>query len=147
MKSNIELVKEALAVAEAGDMKKLAGLVTDDMTFEGPMPEPQPKAAYLGMLGALLHAIPNWKFDAKNFVEKGDQVSAIFNVNGTHTDTLTLPMLTKPLPATGKRFQVAAEPVEFTFKGGKISRIKVEAVPGGGVMDILAQLGVTLPVA
>ena len=145
MQSNIELVKEALAVIEAGDMKKLSSLVTDDMTFEGPVPEPLPKAAFLGLLEALTHAIPNWKFDAKGFVERGDTVSATLNVNGTHTGTLALPMLPQPLPASGKRFQVPAEPSEFTLKGGKISRIKAEVVPGGGVMGILAQLGVAMP--
>jgi len=128
-------------------MKKLSGLVTDDMTFEGPVPEPLHKAAYLGLIDALIHAIPNWKFGAKGFVERGAKVSVTLNVNGTHTGTLALPMLPQPIPATGKRFQVPAEPFEFTLKGGKISRITAEVVPGGGVMGMLAQLGVAMPSA
>ena len=147
MQSNIELVKEALAAVEAGDMEKLSSLTADDMTLEGPVPEPLPKAAYLGLIDALIHAIPNWKFDANGFVERGDKVSVTLNVNGTHTGTLALPMLPQPIPATGKRFQVPAEPFEFTFKGGKISRITAEVVPGGGVMGMLAQLGVAVPSA
>ena len=48
MQSNIELVKEALAVVEAGDMKKLSGLVTDDMTFEGRCLSRCPRPRILG---------------------------------------------------------------------------------------------------
>ena len=102
MQSNIDLLKESPAVVEAGDVKKLSGLVTDDMTFEGPAPAPLAKAAYLGLIDALIHAIPNWKFDANSFVERGDKVLVTLNVNGTHTDTLTLAMLPQPIPATGK---------------------------------------------
>jgi len=147
MQSNIELLKEALAAVEAGDMEKLSSLTADDMTLEGPVPEPLPKAAYLGLMGALTAGIPDWKFNASGFVEKGDQVSVTFSINGTHTGVLSLPMLPQPFPATGKRFQMPAEHIEFTVKGDKVSRIKLEVIPGGGVMGILAQLGVAVPSA
>lgn len=145
MQSNTQFVREALAVAETGNMQKLSGLVTEDMTFESAATDPLSKTAYLALLEALLQAIPNWQFDPKNFIERGNKVSVTLHINGTHTATLTLPMLAQPLPATGKHFQSPPELCEFTFKSGKISRIVSQVVPGGGVRGLLAQLGAALP--
>jgi hypothetical protein len=37
------------------------------------------------------------------------------------------------------------EPTTVTVKDGKISRLEAAVVPGGGVMGVLAQLGVPVP--
>jgi hypothetical protein len=142
--SATDVLKQALVYIEAGDIDKVASMTTDDLVFEGGMPEAVGKNEFIGMMKALVSAIPDWKFNAQNFQENGNIVRVIFQVTGTQTRTLSLPMLPQPVAPTGKHFQIPREPTEFIFTGNKVSRIHVDPVPGGGVMGILEQLGVRI---
>lgn len=144
--SNTELVKSALAAFESGDPKKAESLLSDDMMFSGPVPQPIPRKDFVGLQGALVAAIPDWKFNASDYKEQGDVVTLKVHISGTHTRPLSLPpMGIQSLPPTGKRVQLPYETLTVTVKNGKATRIEGDHVEGGGVPGLLDQLGVKMP--
>src|SRR5258708_18531729 len=42
--------------------------------FSGPVPQPVGRADFLALQGALIKALPDWKFNAKSFKVQGDKV-------------------------------------------------------------------------
>jgi ketosteroid isomerase-like protein len=76
--SNTDLVKAALAAFESGDTKMADSLLSDDMVFAGPVPQPVGKHEFIGLQGALVAAIPDWKFNASEYKE---QASAALTPN------------------------------------------------------------------
>ena len=142
----IDVVKAGLAASEAGQTSKFASLLTDDMVFAGPVPQPVGKHEFVGLMTAMVAGMPDWKFNATDFKQNGNQVTATLQITGTQTRELNLPMPGLPkLPATGKHVSLPKEPTTFTVKDDKISRLESTNVPGGGVAGVLAQLGVTMP--
>jgi predicted ester cyclase len=142
----IDVVKAGLAASESGQTSKFESFLTDDMVFAGPVPQPVGKREFVGLMSALVAAIPDWKFNATDFKENGNQVTVTFQITGTQTGELNLPMPGFPkLPPTGKHVSLPKEPTTVTVKDGKISRLEASVVPGGGVAGVLAQLGVSMP--
>jgi predicted ester cyclase len=142
----IEIVMAGLATSESGQPGKFADWLSDDMVFAGPLPQPVGKREFVGLQTAMVAAMPDWKFNGKDFKQDGDKVTATFQISGTQTAELNLPMPGFPkLPATGKHVSLPQEGMTFTVKDGKISRIESAGVPGGGVSGVLAQLGVSMP--
>lgn len=143
--SAIDIVKAGLAATEAGDFKKLDGMVADDYVFAGPVPEPVGKREFMGLQSALLTAMPDWKFNATDFKEDGDVVTVTLRVTGTQTGELKVPMPGIPiLPASGKQVSLPGEISMFTVKNGKLARLDVTPTVGGGLLGILSQLGVPM---
>ena len=144
--SVMDIVKEGLAATEAGDFKKLDSLIADDFTMSGPVPMPVGKREFMGLQMALLKAMPDWKFNATDVRENGDQVTMMLGISGTQTGELQLPMPgMPPIPASGKKVSLPAEPTTFTVRNGKLTKLEVESTPAGGVAGILSQLGVSMP--
>ena len=143
--SAIDIVKAGLAAIEAGDFKKLDGMVADDYVFAGPVPEPLGKREFMGLQSALLTAMPNWKFNAADFKENGDVVTVTLQVTGTQTGELKVPMPGIPiLPASGKQISLPGETSVFTLKNGKLARLDITPTAGAGLLGILSQLGVPM---
>ena len=141
-----EMIKSGLAAMESGQPGKMSEIFSDDMVFAGPVPQPIGKREFIAIQSAMVAAMPDWKFNPTDFKQEGDQVTATFQITGTQTRELDLPMLGLPkLPATGKHVSMPKEPVTITLKDGKVSRIEATSVPGGGVPGVLAQLGVQMP--
>jgi len=141
-----DIVKAGIAALEAGDMRKLEELTADDMVFTGPTPQPLGKREYIGFQSALKAAMPDWKFNARDYKTSGDQVTAAIEITGTHTQELRLPIPgIPPVPATGRKLKLPTQTGTFTVKDGKITRVEIAVQPGGGVDGILAQLGVSMP--
>jgi hypothetical protein len=143
--TNIDIIKEGFAACESGNINKLSGLISDDFQMEGPLPEPVGKQEFIGLMSAMVTAIPDWKFNPINFQDKGDRVLLSTRISGTQTGTLTLPNLPHSISPTGKHIQLPAEPQEISIREGKMTHYKVDSVPGGGVQGLLAQLGVAMP--
>jgi Predicted ester cyclase len=144
--SAMDVVKEGLAATEAGDFGKLDSLVADDFSMSGPVPMPVGKREFMGLMMAMVKAMPDWKFNANDFKENGDEVTVPLRITGTHTGELQLPMPGMPaIPASGTKVSMPAEPSTFTVKNGKLAKLEVASTEGGGVMGILSQLGVNMP--
>jgi predicted ester cyclase len=142
----IEIVKAGLSTSESGRPGNFAEWLSDDMVFAGPLPKPVGKREFVALQSAMVAAMPDWKFNGKDFKENGETVTATFQISGTQTAALNLPMpgFTK-LPATGKHVSLPEEGMTFTVKNGKITRIESAGVVGGGVAGVLAQLGASMP--
>jgi predicted ester cyclase len=144
--SAMDIVKEGLAATEAGDFGKLDSMVADDFSMSGPVPMPVGKREFIGLMMALLKAMPDWNFNARDYKENGDQVAVMLGITGTQTGELQLPMPGMPaIPASGKKVSLPAELSTFTVKNGKLAKLEVASTPNGGVMGILSQLGVNMP--
>ncbi len=144
--SAIDFVKEGLAAVEAGDFKKLESLIADDMVFTGPVPMPLGKKEFIGLQSALNSAIPDWKFNPSDFKEDGDRVTVMFQITGTQTGELNLPVPGIPkVPPSGKKISLPKEPATFAVKNGKLVKLEVPSSQTGGVAGILSQLGVPIP--
>ena len=140
------VIRETLSAIEAGDMAKAGSNMTDDFKFSGPVPQPIDKAEFLAMQGGLVAAMPNWKFNAKNYKVQGDKVTTAVHITATHSATLESLMPGMPaVPASGKKVSLPEEPVTFTMRGDKLASMDVTQVPGGGVPGIMGQIGVQLP--
>ena len=94
----------------------------------------------------LVKALPDWKFNATDFKHNGEQMTARFQIAGTHTGELSLPMPGFPkVPASGKHVSQQKKSITISLNNGKISRLEVAKVPGGGVAGVLTQLDIPMP--
>ena len=142
----IDVVKASLAAVETGRVMEYEESLTEDMVFAGPVPQPIGKREFVALQSALVMAMPDWKFNATDFKQMGDKVTAMLQITGTQTGELNVPMPGLPkLPPTGKHVSLPAQLTTFTVKNDKMNRIEAEADPNNGVPGILAQLGISLP--
>jgi hypothetical protein len=76
----------------------------------------------------------------------GNQATVKTQVSGTNTGPLSLPMPGMPsnMPPTGKKVS-AKDVFVVTVEGDKVSHLQVDSPAGGGLLAILAQLGVKMP--
>ena len=142
----IDTVKAGLAAVEQGDFKKVEEFAADDLVFAGPTPQPLGKREFLATQMALHTAFPDWHFNATDFTEAGDVVTANVQITGTHAGELNLPVpgFVK-VPPTGKRISLPVQKTSWTLKNGKLSRLDADPSPAAGVPGILAQLGINMP--
>ena len=142
----IDTVKAGLAAVEQGDFKKVEDFVADDLVFEGPTPLPLGKPEFLAMQMALHTAFPDWRFNATDFSEAGDVVTATVKITGTNTGEVSLPLPGfAKVPPTGKKISLPPQKTSWTIKNGKMSRLDADRSPTAGVPGILAQLGINMP--
>ena len=130
----------------AGNLDDAASYLSDDFQFSGPVPEPLNAAEYMGIMKTFQAAFPDIKFNLR-FVSAGGNMAKTSNqLSGTHTGDLDLSAMGMGvIPATGKSFSIPEEASDVTVEGDKISSFHVLTQEGGGLMGILAQLGVQPP--
>jgi predicted ester cyclase len=144
----IEMTNKLFQAIEGKDKKTAATYLTDHFTFSGPVPQPISGTEWLNMQQALSRAFPDWKFNATDLREEGGKVQANVQITGTHTGELDLSSLGLPnVPATGKKIKLPREAITLSMSDGRFSSLVNTPTPGGGVMGILSQLGVKVPVA
>ncbi len=139
-----DIVKKGLRAWEAKDAATFSSLLADDFVLVGPVPQPLGKAEFIGFMHAITTALPDFKFNDGAVEEHGGRYVVKTRISGTHTGTLALPGM-PAIPATGKKVQLPEETQTMTIANGKVSKIEVNNVPGGGVPGLLAQLGVQVP--
>jgi hypothetical protein len=142
-----DVVNKALDYIESNDLNSSKSLYSDDFTFSGPVPVPLNKAQYLELMGKVLQGVPNWNFHRHDLRVEGDTVIVPVRVAGTQTGRLPGLMPDMPdLPATNRSFRNPPEEMRITVRGDRIVDVNIEPVPGGGVLGMLEQLGVSVPV-
>ncbi|HLV98750.1 MAG TPA: nuclear transport factor 2 family protein [Ktedonobacterales bacterium] len=142
--SNLDLARKALHASETGDLATLNTLAADDFQFLGVTPQALGKQEFLGFIESIHTAFPDFKFNETSASESGNTATIKHKITGTHKGTLNIPGM-PPIPATGKSFVLPEETSVFTFAGDKASKYLAEPAPNGGLMGILAQLGVSMP--
>ncbi len=133
-------------VKNMNDSERLKGLVTPDaMASGGVLPQPIPVMQALGMVNALITAMPDLSFEIEETTVNGDEATVKVRWGGTQSGPLSLPLPGIPtLPPTGKKVSVKDAYV-VTVQGDKVSHMRVESPADGGIPAALEQLGVKTP--
>ncbi len=144
---NIEQVANDF-VKNMNDSERLKELVTPDaMASGGVLPEAIPVTQAMGMVNALVTAMPDLSFDIEQTTVNGDQATVRVRWSGTQSGPLSLPLPGMPtLPPTGKKVSVKDAYV-LTVRDDKVSHMHVESPADGGIPAALEQLGVKAPAA
>lgn len=141
-----EIVRQFYERMENGDIEGLEEILADDFVFDHKAgPKPMSKEEFLQGNRALFEGIPDLTFNAGDFEDQGDKVRTRVKIVGTHQGDLDLsPLGLPPAPATGTRIELPEEDSFVIVEGGKVRRLEVPAVPGGGIPGMLDQIGVEL---
>jgi hypothetical protein len=133
---------------EFHDTQKLANAMADDFTMaEDGGAKTYSKQDYLAIFGAVLKAVPDFKWGAATNAETDSDGFAIVTVTATghHTGApLQLPGL-EPVPASGKHFCLAEEVQKVKVKGDKVQEIVVLPTKGAGPRALYAVLSGKVP--
>lgn len=142
-----DITNQALDAVERGDVRSSASLYADDFRFTGPLPTPLDKNQYLDVMEKVRQGAPNFRFNRHDLHIDGQTVVVPVQITGTQTGTLRSLMPGMPdLPPTGKSFRLPPETIRVRFQGDRAVEVHVDEVPGGGILGMLEQLGVTIPV-
>jgi predicted ester cyclase len=130
-------------VKNMNDPERLKELVTQDaMASGGVLPQAIPVMQAMGMVSALVTAMPDLSFDIEQTTVSGDQATVRVRWTGTQSGPLSLPLPGMPtLAPTGKKVSVNDAYV-VTVQGDKVSHLHVESPADGGIPAALEQLGV-----
>lgn len=119
-------------VVNAHNLDAIEGLITADFVEHEGFPGMSPDAsAVRGFFGMMFEAFPDLHIEPIDLIAEGDKVVTRCTISGTHKGTFM------GIPATGKRFEIAAIDI-VRFDGDK-------AAEHWGVTDQMAmmqQLGV-----
>jgi predicted ester cyclase len=142
-----ETVQGLMNAIQNGDFEVAKSMLADDFQFSGPVPTPINAEAWLGMSASLKVAFPDLNYHFKVIGADGDVVRSTSQLGGTHNGSFDLTgMNMGVIPATNKAFSADLEKTKVTVKDNKISAWAVEPNDGAGLMAILKQLDVKLPV-
>lgn len=140
--SAIDVAKGWISAFESGNLDYLREHSTEDMQVAGVIPQPLTFKEYSQFYPNLLRAFPDWKFNASNYKQVGDRVTCSTRVTCIHSGVLDFPpMNIHGFQPTGKRVRLPLEQITFLLHNGKISRVEVEKVEGGGIPGVLTQIG------
>jgi hypothetical protein len=139
-----QVVRAVMNAWESHNVDELHSRFTEDCLFTGMLPEPMNKEEFINLALATLKAMPDLALHASNFQEEGDRVRVQSAITGRQIRALHLAGMLV-IPATGKKIALPVEMHEYTVREDQISALTVSPVPGGGIVGLLAQLGVSMP--
>ncbi len=143
-----ETVQALMDAVQKGEFETVRSMLADDFQFSGPVPEPINADAWLGMSASLKAAFPDLNYHFKVIGADGDVVKSTEQLSGTNSGSFDLTnMHMGVIPATNKAFSTHLEKTKVTVRENKISAWVVEHNDGAGLIEILKQLDVKLPVA
>ncbi len=143
--NDTEIVQTFITALQSGDMDLAAQNMTDDFVFEGWVPQALNKGEFLALQSELHAAMPDYAFNLSDTREQDGAVRSLIQISGTHTQTLSLPMFGVPLvPYTGVSVNLPQTRTQFHVADGKVARMQVESVQGGGLNGLLQQIDTEL---
>lgn len=139
---------EAFAKAfNSGDLDRVATFLSEDFKFSGPVSEPMDAKQWLGLSKLLKAAFPDMQYNLRIIDIEGPVVRTTTRLTGTHTGDLDLSALGMGvIPATGKSFSNPEEEGDAVVRDDKVVSLDVKSNEGSGLMGIIQQLGVEIPV-
>jgi hypothetical protein len=142
----IEIVKKFMAALENREFHEAGSYLSDNFACTGWTPLPLYKLSFLGTIKGLKAGIPGLIFNLHNVAKiNNQQVTGTIQVAGYQSDSFILPALGTPvIPQLDRSVSLPSEEIEFKLNAGKITRIHVQPVRGGGIQGLLEQLGIEL---
>ena len=142
-----ETVQALMDSIQKGDFVTAKSMLADDFQFSGPVPEPINAEAWIEMSDSLKTAFPDLDYHFTVIGAEGDVVRATAQLSGTHSGALDLTgMDMGVIPATNKTFSTTLVKTKVTVNENKITSWAAEPTDGAGLMAILKQLDVLVPV-
>jgi len=146
------IVTAFMQALETKDFDGAASYLSEDFYFGGSMPRPLNKDQFIKFSQELAQGIPNISYHFHDLheveeSEEGNREVATIQITGYQTDALNLYQLSlPPIPQLDKTISLPEEHWEYVVQENVIVAIDVEHVPNGGVVGLLHQLGVDVPV-
>lgn len=147
-----ELVRAFMTALEANNLGTASDYLADDFLFSGWTPQPLNRSQFIAVMGGLKEGIPNLTFNFHTIQDiqstlGESRVKAAVQMTGHQTDSFILPPLgMPPIPQMAGTVSLPEEQWDYTLENGKIVRIVVGHVSGGGIEGLLHQLGVDLSI-
>ena len=142
-----EIVKTLITALQSGDMAVAADSMTDDFFVSGFAHLPLNKTEFLAVQSELCAAMHDFSYNFGNEQEQNDEVQALIQITGTHTNDLNLPMFGIPvIPATGLAVSLPQVHSEYRVQDNKVVEMRMETIAGSGLAGLLQQVGTELPV-
>jgi hypothetical protein len=146
--SEAERARAALNAWTANDAQSLASYLAGDFVCRNMFSEPIDKVQYIGIMQAMMTAIPDWSFNENTLHEQpvADQVTSVLfvtHITGTHLGNLVLPDLPIVTPS-GTGIRLPERHIEYLVRDNIITAINSDFSPNE-VGEVLAQLGMELP--
>ncbi len=142
-----ETVQALMDSVQKGDFTLAKSMLTEDFQFSGPIPEPINAESWLGMSASMKAAFPDLDYHFKVIGANGDVVKSTSQLSGTHSGSFDLTnMGMGVISATNKAFSATLTRTKVTVKENKVAAWVVEPTEGAGLMAILQQLDVDMPV-
>jgi steroid delta-isomerase-like uncharacterized protein len=133
--SNKELIARHFEAFNAGDVDRLASLMSEDVVNHAAVPQAQGREGARSIVKKLRAAFPDLRMTVDDVIAEGDKVVCRVTVTGTHEGALDFVKI--KLPATGKSFRTTHIHV-FRIADGKIAERWAER----DEVSMLQQLGV-----
>jgi len=145
--SATEIVKTFIRALQSGNIEVAAEQMADEFVGIGLTAQPLDKGTFLELQSRHADAMPDFSYNLHDLHEQDNRVDAFIHITGTNINDLELPMYGIPLVrATGVAIDLSEVHSEYIVQGEKIVAMSVDAVPGGGLPDLLQQVGQELPV-
>ena len=148
-----EIVTAFMEALEFKKFDKAAAYLSDNFQFSGSPPLSLNKDKFISYSSALATGMSNLSYhfhDIREVVEslgEGNRVRATIQMTGTHTNDFQVLLLGfPPIPATNKSVLLPEEHWDYALKDNTITFIRTEHVSGGGIVGILEQLGIDIPI-
>ena len=129
-----ELVRDFFGALDAGDLDRLAEMLTPDCAFAAPGFSGRGPDAATGWLRVFINACPDVAHEILTVADAGDTVGVEIRVRGTHTAPLQGPG--GDIPPTGRPFDIHAADI-WRMEGDRIATYHIYF----DQMAFLGQLG------
>lgn len=141
-----ELAQAFEQVINTGDWDTVASYLADDFQFSGPVPEPVGAAEWIRLNRTMQAGMPDMSVNLRIISVEGDVIRSVDQLTGTHTADLDLtPLGIGVIPATGRKVSLPQESGVARVRDGKVVSIELNTPENGGLVGLLAQLGVEPP--
>ena len=134
------LVKKTIEMIESGKIEDR--YFSDDLVVEGVTATSLNKEQYVDFLDKLTNSVPDLNYNVKNIsILDKDKVSAKVRLSGTNSSEFNIPDIPTH-PATGKKFKLPQEIIEFEVRQNRITKVKVQENYDAGINGMINQLGI-----
>jgi predicted ester cyclase len=143
----VDNVKNFMTALDDNDLTSASTYLADKFVFSGWTPMPLDKAGFFNLMGGVKEGIPGLAFNLHNVIEEGETITGHIHVTGYQTDSFIIPVLgTPPIPQTANSVSLPAESVIYRLEKNLITMMDVAKVEGGGIVGLIKQLGIDLPI-
>jgi len=143
-----QVVRDFMNTYETQGVEPAIPYLADNLSLSSTNPPIQGgKREFIGQGTLIKEAMPDYRWGVQSTNTQGDQVTVTMRWTGTHTGVFRMSEFmpgAPDIPPTGKKLSVADKFI-FTVQGNKITGLRIDSPADGGLIGMLQQLGIQLP--